>query len=159
MEDLFRDKGIDLPSALDKLKKIAADLNLPWGTRTRTYNSRRAQELGKWAESLNKGEEFHLAMFQAYFVHGQNIADMAVLKEIAGAIGLDSGKAEQVLIERTFREAVDGDWDYARISSIVAVPTFMVRGRRLVGAQPYPALETLLRNAKGNGLTPLPTAC
>jgi predicted DsbA family dithiol-disulfide isomerase len=79
---------------MEHLKKVAAELRLPWGMRTRTYNSRRAQELGKWAEALGKGDEFHQAVFQAYFVHGRNIADISVLKGIAGTIGLDGRLAE-----------------------------------------------------------------
>ena len=74
---------------MEHLKNVAAELGLPWGLRTRTYNSRRAQELGKWTEALGKGDEFHLAVFQAYFGDGRNIADISVLKEIAGVIGLD----------------------------------------------------------------------
>ena len=95
-------RGIDLPSSMEHLKKVATELGLPWGMRTRTYNSRRAQELGKWAEALGKGDEFHMAVFQAYFAAGKNIAEISVLKGIAGTIGLDGQMAEQTLAERTF---------------------------------------------------------
>ncbi len=145
LEELFRGREIDLPSSMERLKKVAAELGLPWGMRTRTYNSRRAQELGKWAESLGKGDEFHMAVFQAYFVNGRNIADISILKEIAGKIGLDCRRAEDALVERTFKAAVDRDWEYSRINSITAVPTFLTHGRKMVGAQPYQALEDLVR--------------
>jgi predicted DsbA family dithiol-disulfide isomerase len=131
------------------LKQVAAELGLPWGVRTRTYNSRRAQELGKWAEASGKGDEFLLAVFQAYFADGRNIADISVLKEIAGTIGLDGRMVEQALAERTFKEAVDRDWEYSRTCGITAVPTFMVEERKLVGAQPYQALVDLVRASGG----------
>ena len=150
LEELFKGRGIDLPSSMGHLKKVAAELGLPWGMRTRTCNSRRAQELGKWAEALGKGDEFHMAVFQAYFADGRNIADISVLKEIAGTIGLDGRMAEQALAERTFKEAVDRDWEYSRSCGITAVPTFMVDGRKVVGAQPYQALEDLVTAAGGN---------
>jgi predicted DsbA family dithiol-disulfide isomerase len=149
LEELFKGREIDPHSSVERLKKVAAELGLPWGMRTRTYNSRRAQELGKWAESLNKGEEFHIAVFQAYFVHGRNIADISILKEIAGEIGLDGQEAELALAERTFKEAVDRDWEYSRNCGITAVPTFMVDGWKVVGAQPYQALADLVRMAGG----------
>ena len=149
LEELFKGRGIDLPSAMGRLQQIAAELGLPWGRRTRTYNSRRAQELGKWAEALGQGDEFHLAVFQAYFAAGRNIADISVLQEIAGAIGLDGRKAAQALAERTFKEAVDRDWEYSRTCGITAVPTFMVAGRQVVGAQPFQALEDLVIAAGG----------
>jgi predicted DsbA family dithiol-disulfide isomerase len=135
---------------MGRLQKIAAELGLPWGLRTRTYNSRRAQELGKWAEALGQGDEFHQAVFQAYFADGRNIAKISVLKEIAGTIALDGRMAEQALAERTFQAAVDRDWEYARTCGITAVPTFQVDGRIVVGAQPYQALEDLVRAAGAN---------
>lgn len=150
LEELFKGRGIDLPSSMGHLKKVAAELGLPWGMRTRTYNSRRAQELGKWAEALGKGDEFHMAVFQSYFADGRNIADISVLKEIAGTIGLDGRMAAQALAERTFKEAVDRDWEYSRTCGITAVPTFMVDGQQVVGAQPYQALQDLLTAAGGN---------
>jgi len=131
------------------LKQVAAELGLPWGMRTRTYNSRRAQELGKWAEAMGKGEEFHLALFRAYFADGRNIADISVLKEIAGIVGLDGRMVEQALIEQTFKTAVDRDWEYSRTCGITAVPTFKVEGRKVVGAQPYQALVDLVTAAGG----------
>ncbi len=126
---------------------MATELGLPWGMRTKTYNSRRAQELEKWAEALGQGDAFHRAVFQAYFAAGRNIANISVLKEIAAAIGLDGRMAEQALAEGTFKEAVVRDWEYSRTCGITAVPTFMVDGRKVVGAQPYQALEDLLRAA------------
>ena len=149
LEELFKGRGLDLPAAMGRLEKVAAELGLPWGRRTRTYNSRRAQELGKWAEASGQGDEFHMAVFHAYFVDGRNIADISVLKEIVGKIGLDGRTAEQVLAEKTFKEAVDHDWEYSRTCGITAVPTFMVDGRRVIGAQPYQALADLVTAAGG----------
>ncbi len=57
--------------------------------------------------------------------------------------------AEQALVERTFKAAVDRDWEYSRASGISAVPTFMVEGRKVVGAQPYQALVDLVIAAGG----------
>jgi predicted DsbA family dithiol-disulfide isomerase len=135
---------------MEHLKQVAAELGLPWGMRTQTFNSRRAQELGKWAEALGQGDEFHLAVFQAYFAHGRNIADIPVLKEIAGTIGLDGRMAEQALAERIFKAAVDRDWEYSRTCGITAVPTFRFDGRQVVGAQPYQALQDLVTAAGGH---------
>ena len=128
---------------LDRLKSVATDCGLPFGVRTRTYNSRRAQEAGKWAESRNKGEEFHMAVFKAYFAHGLNIAKIPVLVEVAESVGLKG--VEEALSEGTFKEAVDSDWRYSRNCGITAVPTFAAKGRMVVGAQPYNVLEDLIK--------------
>ncbi len=108
-----------------------------------TYNSRRAQEVGKWAESQTRGEEFHNAVFKAYFADGLNIARIPVLVELAESVGLKG--VEDVLAAGTFKEAVDRDWKYSRTCVITAVPTFVANGRRLVGAQPYNVLEQIVK--------------
>jgi predicted DsbA family dithiol-disulfide isomerase len=143
LEELFAGRNIDIPGTFDRLMRVAADCGLPFGTRTKTYNSRRAQELGKWAESLNKGEEFHMAVFKAYFADGLNIAKIPVLVELAESVGLKG--AEEVLSKGAFKEAVDRDWRYSRTCGITAVPTFVAKGRMVVGAQPYNVLEELIK--------------
>ena len=127
------------------LRQVAAQEGLPMGERTMTYNSRLAQELGKWAESQGKGDSFHNEVFRAYFVQGKNIAKVSELKEIAGAAGLSREAAQDVLEQRTFQEAVDRDWAHSRQMGITAVPTFMMDRKALVGAQPYDVLEEFVR--------------
>ena len=125
-----------------RLEAVAAECGLPFSPRTMTYNSRRAQEAGKWAESLGKGDEFHMAVFKAYFADGLNIAKVPVLVELAESVGLRG--VEEVLAKGTFKQAVDDDWSHSRRCEILAAPTFMVEGRRAVGAQPYNVLEKLV---------------
>jgi len=124
--------------------RTAAECGLPFGKRVMSFNSRRAQELGKWAESRNRGNQFHAAVFRAYFVDGQNIGKMDVLTEIAASVGLDPREARDVIEHEHFRMAVESDWEYARSCGIAAVPTFAAVGRRLVGAQSYEALKKLV---------------
>ncbi len=126
------------------MKKVAEELGLPLGERTRTYNSRLAQELAKWAESKGKGDEFHDAVFRAYFVDGQNIAQINVLAGLAEKAGLSADEARSILRERSFREAVDADWMRSHQMGITAVPTFVMGRDAVVGAQPYEVLEQFL---------------
>ena len=126
---------------------MAHECNLPWGARTRTYNSSRAQELGKWAESVDKGDEYHAAVFKAYFADGLNIGKVSVLVELAESLGLDRRRAEEILSRGTFKDEVDRDWEYSRACGITAVPTFLAGGRVVVGAQPYDVLGELVRTA------------
>jgi len=154
LEELFAGRNIDIPAVKARLKQAADELNLPLTDRTMTYNSRRATELGKWAEALGRGDEFHDAAFRAYFAQGLNIAHMAVLKELCQDLGLDPAEAERVLTEGIYKKAVDDDWGYSRMLGVTAVPTFFAAGRSVVGAQPYEMLEKLVRLAREEG--PLP---
>ncbi len=145
LQDLFKGRNFDINEMMLKLKETAASLSLPLGNRKRTYNSRLAQELGKWAEEEGRGDAFHMAMFKAYFVDGINLAKIDLLVEIAETIDLDGAAAREVLEKRTYKSAVDGDWKMAYNLGITAVPTFLVNENRLVGAQTYEALERLIR--------------
>ena len=129
------------------LKQTAAQLGLPFGERTRTYNSRLSQELGLWAEDQGKGDEFHLAAFTGYFVNGENLADREVLLRLADSVGLSIVEAEQVISQRTYAAEVDSHWFEARQLGITAVPTFIAGLNRVVGAQPYEALAGLVQAA------------
>jgi predicted DsbA family dithiol-disulfide isomerase len=127
-----------------RLKKVAEELGLPLGERKMTFNSRRAQELGKWAESQGRGDKYHDAIFRAYFVDGRNIGKTAILAAIAKGIGLSEKEVDEVLDKGSFRDAVDSDWNLASRLGISCVPTFVVDGDSVVGAQPYEVLEQLL---------------
>jgi predicted DsbA family dithiol-disulfide isomerase len=132
---------------LAHLKQVARDLELPFGDRKMTYNSRLAQELGKWAEQMRKGDAFHDAVFRSYFADGRNIADVNVLIDVAMSVGLGAPKARDMLTARTFKEAVDSDWARAYESRVTAVPTFLMNGQTLVGAQRFNALaDFMLQN-------------
>ena len=127
-----------------RLKQAAHELGLPLGDRKKTYNSRLAQELAKWAESEGRGDEFHKAVFLAYFVDGKNIGKADELVSLAKSVGLPEKQARKVLELRTFREAVDSDWSRCRALGVSAVPTFFMNQQAVVGAQPYEVLEQLL---------------
>jgi predicted DsbA family dithiol-disulfide isomerase len=129
---------------LARLKKVADEEGLPFGERHMTYNSRLAQELGKWAEFRGRGESFHNAVFRAYFVEGKNIGKIQELLHVARLVGLSDEEAQEVLETRGFKGAVDLDWSRARGMGVTAVPTFLLDERFVVGAQPYEVLEQLL---------------
>lgn len=136
LTDLFAGK-VDIDSMLKHLYQVAKELELPIGKRTRTYNSRRAQELGKWAEEQGAGEAFHRAVYRAYFVDGRNIALPDELANITKEVGLDSDVALQVIDEQSYAAAVDADWQRAKELGVTAVPTGIFQQRALVGFQPY----------------------
>lgn len=144
LEDLFAGRNIDIPQMLGHLQRVARELELPFGAREMTFNSRLAQELGKWAEQMKRGDAFHDAVFRAYFADGLNIAVVDILADIAESVGLDAGEAREVIAARTFKKAVDMDWARAHESGVTAVPTFFMNGQKMVGAQRFNVLADFL---------------
>jgi len=144
LKELFAGRSYNIPEAMAQMKIVADAEGLPFGTRTKTYNSRLAQELAKWAEDQGRGDIFHQAAFRAYFADGKNIAKMENLLDLANSVSLDPLEAKRIIQERTYKEAVDADWQRARGLGITAVPTFLYGQGRLVGAQSYQALKQFI---------------
>lgn len=147
LAELFQGREAMLATMRQRLQALAAAEGLPYGDRTRTYNSRLAQELGKWADTQPGGAALHDLLFRAFFVELEDISDPDTLIRLAGQAGLPQDEARQVLEARTFRAAVDQDWTRSRALGITGVPTFVAAGRAVVGAQPYEILEQLVEAA------------
>ena len=110
-----------------------------------TYNSRLAQELGKWAKSNHKEDAFHDAVFKAYFVDGKNIGQIPVLIDLAGFVGLSKQEAGNVIENRTFKDMVDQDWSRSLQVDPEYVPSLMTNGNLLVNPQRYELFEQFMK--------------
>jgi predicted DsbA family dithiol-disulfide isomerase len=148
LEELFAGRGYDIPKMQAQMRARMAAEGLPYGERKMTFNSRLAQELAKWAETQAGGEAIHEALFRAYFVDGKNIGDPEVLAQIAESVGLPGDKAREVVATRSFKAAVDADWQKSREYGVTGVPTYVAGERGVVGAQPYEVLEQLVKQAR-----------
>jgi predicted DsbA family dithiol-disulfide isomerase len=147
LKELFAGRGLDLDAMHNRMKGLMDAEGLPYNRRTHTYNSRLAQELAKWADTQQGGERIHDALYKAYFAEARNIGDPGVLMDIASAVGLPPDGVHGVVVNRTFKQSVDADWDKARRLGITGVPTFVAGSFKLVGAHPYDALAQLVTAA------------
>jgi predicted DsbA family dithiol-disulfide isomerase len=147
LADLFRGRDLDIEAIQRRLTGVAAEVGLPLVARTRIDNSRRAQELGKWAEVMGKGDEFRRCTYHAYFAEGRNIALLPELETIAEAAGLPIDEVYDILAQSLFAEAVDADWARARELAVTAVPFHLSDKKTLVGFHPYEDFVKLLAGA------------
>ena len=147
LEELFTGRNFDLAAAQQRMTRLMQEEELPYGSRTMTFNSRLAQELAAWAVTQPGGDQIHDALFRAYFVDGRNIAQLDVLQDVAEAIGLDAGPAMDALQSRSCRDAVDADWNESRRLGITGVPTFVAGNSGVSGAQSYDVLQRLVVQA------------
>jgi predicted DsbA family dithiol-disulfide isomerase len=144
LADLFRGSFFDIEAMQDRLQEAAGQVGLPIVRRSRISNSRRAQELDKWAGSLGRGDAFRRAVFHGYFAEGRDIARISELEDIAFLAGLPGNEVRAVLGEGRFAGDVDADWMRARQLAITAVPFYLYGEKPLVGFRPYEDFLSLL---------------
>ena len=149
LQDLFQAGPDVVAEKQAHMRALMEAEGLPYGERTHTYNSRLAQELGKWADTQPGGAAFHDILYKVYFVDALNVGDTEVLLGAAEQAGLSREGAAEVLAERTFKDAVDKDWLKSRQYGVTGVPTFVAGGAGAVGCQPYEVLERLVIHAQG----------
>ena len=111
-----------------------------------------ALEAGKCAayQGETAFERLHLALYEAFFTRGVNVAVPEELLEVVSAAGLDMDRFRADRDSGRAREEVLRDYAAARQEHQVrAIPTLVLDGgRKIVGAVPYAeyraALEELL---------------
>jgi len=144
LSEMFAGREAMIATMQSRLTQVAAMEGLPLKLQTHTYNSRRAQELGKWAEAQGTGTLFHNAVYRAYFVDCKNIGLVDELVAVAVSVGLPADEARKVVETGSFATAVDADWQLSRELRVTAVPTHLYEGKRLAGFGSYEDFERLI---------------
>jgi predicted DsbA family dithiol-disulfide isomerase len=89
------------------------------------------------------------ALFAAYFEHGQDIGDAAVLADVAASVGLDGPATAAALAGDGGTTEVLADVAYARQVGISGVPFFIFNQRyALSGAQPVEVMRRVLEEIR-----------
>ncbi len=149
----LRPEGIELPEKSPKylarakagIEALGRKYGLLMIFNDKSKHSRLALEGAKYAEEHGLANQYHAAVFVAQFQKEENINDLNVLCELAKQIGLDQQKFRNVLVTRTYEQAVLQDVEEAHRLGIHTVPCYIVDGCALYGAQSYTSLENLLQ--------------
>jgi len=109
------------------------------------FNTRPAHVGEKYADAHGKGDEFHSAVMNAYWLEARPIDNTEVLKALAGAIGLSGDALAAAWQDAALATAVDSDREQAVMKGITSVPTLIFAEQYVViGAQPYQILKDLV---------------
>jgi predicted DsbA family dithiol-disulfide isomerase len=111
--------------------------------------SRLAHEAAHWARSQRRFEDYHEAIFRAFFERGENIGEIEVLTSLAAGLGMDSESLRQALGNNEFAGSVIDDEREAEALSVNGVPAFIAdREAALSGVQPVEDLKRLVAHAR-----------
>jgi protein-disulfide isomerase/rhodanese-related sulfurtransferase len=94
-----------------------------------------AGEQGKFWEAID------------YFFDHQEDLSVRALERYAGAIGLDTAKFQDCLDSSRMSTRVGRDLEDARVLGLRVAPTFVIEGRVIPGAIPFPRMAALLDQA------------
>ncbi len=114
--------------------------------RSRIYNTFDAHRLLHWAELEGRQLALKHALFKAYFTDGENPGAHEVLLRLAGEVGLDRARAQEILDSDAYAEDVRRQERHYLEQGINAVPAVIVNERHLIqGGQPAEVFEQALR--------------
>ena len=144
--ELFGSNQEDIDQKNERMKELMILENLPYKNRTHTYNSRLAQEIGAWAQSIDNETSIHDNFFEAYFVQGLNVGLESVILDVVSKSGLNPEEARKVIKNRLFMKNIDEDWNKSRNYGVTGVPTYVYQKQSMVGAQPHENLVEFLNH-------------
>lgn len=99
--------------------------------------SRPALEAAAYAREQGKFDQFHFAVFRAYWEDGKNIGLRSVLRDIAERCGLNANEMERCLDEGRYTRTIERQNEEARAMGITGIPAYIIGDYLIVGAQSY----------------------
>ena len=111
--------------------------------------SRLAHEAAQWARTQGQFDQYHAAIFRAFFERGENIGDTGVLVSLAAGLGLPGEALRQALDRRHLEKGVLDDEEEAGVLGLTGVPAFVAnRKAALTGVQPVKNLRQLVDHVR-----------
>jgi predicted DsbA family dithiol-disulfide isomerase len=127
---------IDAKSMAQSLNNAGAPFGITFAKIVHISNSRLSLEAAEFAKEHNRFDQFHTALFQAYFSHGKDIGSVEMLASIAGDAGLDAEEMVKALQTGKYRLLIENARQEAARLGVNAAPTFIIEDKdRIVGAQ------------------------
>lgn len=96
-------------------------------------------------QDCTKAREFAHAVFRAYWVDGRDIADLAVVQEIAAGLGIDKNALAEAVAKPEIKERLKAETDGAIAKGMFGAPYFIVDGEPFWGADRLPQMEKWLQ--------------
>lgn len=119
----------------------------------RTPNTRAAHRLIEFADRHGCQDAVVDALFEAYFVNGQDIGDSTVLLDIAERVGIQRESTRAMLAAADGDALIEAAEQQAHELGVSGVPSFLYNGHLLFsGAQSADTIALSLKRARARGL-------
>ncbi|HYA89072.1 MAG TPA: DsbA family protein [Nitrospirota bacterium] len=140
-----RFRPADTKRMMEHLRTMGAAFGITFAERQLLSNSRLALQAVEFARDNAKFQEYHQALFTAYFSEGLNIGDLNVLGQIARDTGLDADAMIRDVENGKYLSKLAAVRDDAARLGVTGVPTFFIGMKKsIVGAQPLEVFRKAL---------------
>ena len=142
--------GDALAARQSMIRERGLEVGYDFRLRTHVYNTFDAHRLLYWAGLEGKALDLKRALLVAYHCRGDNPARHDVLLDAAAEVGLDVGRAREVLASDVYAAEVRASVRRWQELGIDSVPSVIVNERHLIqGGQTVETYERALRHIAG----------
>ncbi|SOB59068.1 DSBA-like thioredoxin domain protein (fragment) [Pseudodesulfovibrio profundus] len=124
MTDLF--SQVDVDGVLEACRQHGAKYGIQFRDMEMLRNTRKALAAAEFARDHGKYDDFHHAVFKAYFNHGRDIGSVDTLMDIASSCGLDAKVMVTSLESGIYLERLAEGSAKARSMGVRAIPAFFI---------------------------------
>ncbi len=111
--------------------------------------SRLAHEAAHWTRTQGRFDDYHAAVFRAFFERGEDIGRVEVLTSLAAELRLNNESLLDALESHQFKKSVLDDEQEAEALGVRGVPAFFAdRKAALIGVQPVDNLKKLIEHVR-----------
>ena len=106
-----------------------------------------ALEATEYAQERGQFDSFHRAAYRAYWEHGKDLGDLAVIREIAKECGMDWPEMLESLEKGHYRKTIYDQFQEAVGLGIKGIPAFHIGRLLFTGAQEHSLFKMAMEKA------------
>lgn len=132
----------------EPLRTYAEEAGLVMKRSSITPNTMYSLEATEYAQHQGAYDEFHHALYRAFWGDQKNLGDLEVIQEVAEGCGLNWPELSQRLESGYYRETVMTQFQEAMEIGIRGIPAFLIGNQLFTGAQPYDVFKQAMARAQ-----------
>jgi len=142
-----RTKTLKSKSFAETIREMAKEDNIEIKLPGYATNSRLSLEASEFAKIKGKFLEFHIGVYEAYFLEGRNIGDIEIVLDIGEKAGLHRSDLVECLNKRTMFDNIEANKKEAEDNLILGVPTFIFGNFPVHGNQSTQTMRYIIKRA------------
>lgn len=142
-----RTRTLKSKSFAETIREMAKEDNIEIKLPGYATNSRLSLEASEFAKIKGKFLEFHIGVYEAYFLEGRNIGDIEIVLDIGEKAGLHRSDLVECLNKRNMFDNIEANKKEAEDNIILGVPTFIFGNFPVHGNQSTQTMRHIIKRA------------